>query len=141
MLGFVKCRASLAFPEGLSTTSFESSKCPHECVLLIRHQHIRRQTLSCSNSATPKLHLVGVALGQRGLLRVLVSALPTMQWHNAVLLYVKWLDLSCSDMLCIAGLGLLARACLLLRLEDARAGLLYSQYHGILAACTAEHEM
>ncbi|KAA6429743.1 MAG: hypothetical protein FRX49_00176 [Trebouxia sp. A1-2] len=38
------------------------------------------------------------------------------------------------------GLGLLARACLLLRLEDARAGLLYSQYHGILAACTAEHE-
>ncbi|KAL0039557.1 hypothetical protein WJX77_001705 [Trebouxia sp. C0004] len=37
------------------------------------------------------------------------------------------------------GLGLLARACLLLRLEDARAGLLYSQYHGILAACTAEH--
>ncbi len=39
-----------------------------------------------------------------------------------------------------AGLGLLARACLLLRLEDARAGLLYSQYHGILAACTAEHE-
>lgn len=38
-----------------------------------------------------------------------------------------------------AGLGLLARACLLLRLEDAHAGLLYSQYHGILAACTAQH--
>ena len=38
------------------------------------------------------------------------------------------------------GLGLLARACLLLRLEDARAGLLYSQYHGILAACTAGRE-
>lgn len=40
-----------------------------------------------------------------------------------------------------AGLGLLARACLLLRLEDAKAGLLYSQYHGILAFCTAQHQV
>lgn len=85
--------------------------------------------------------LVGIALGQRSLLCVFVPALPAMQWHDAVLLHDRSLHLSCCDMLCIAGLGLLARACLLLRLEDARAGLLYSQYHGILAACTAEHEM
>ena len=38
-----------------------------------------------------------------------------------------------------AGLSVLARACLMLRLEDAEAGLLYSQYHGVLAACTAKH--
>lgn len=37
-----------------------------------------------------------------------------------------------------AGLSLLTRACLMLRLEDAKAGLLYSQYHGVLAACTAQ---
>lgn len=37
-----------------------------------------------------------------------------------------------------ADLSLLARACLMLRLEDAEAGLLYSQYPGILAACTAQ---
>ena len=38
-----------------------------------------------------------------------------------------------------AGLGLLARACLLLRVEDARAGLLYSQYRGVMKACIAQH--
>lgn len=61
------------------------------------------------------------------------SPLPPTQW---ILLEMRGANERCA-----AGLGLLARACLLLRLEDAKAGLLYSQYHGIMAFCTAQHQM
>ncbi len=59
----------------------------------------------------------------------------SIQPHSVHSLYVSVLNIIV--LMWYTGLGLLARACLLLRLEDARAGLLYSQYHGILAACTA----